>query len=124
MAKELIWDAVENRQVSQNAPEPRQLKNQSKMARRVIPHRVVFTRTSAAVRSRALKNVQSQLEANGIEVCRTHIVERAAFRDLFDFGGTLTTLDDTRVSNIDKAIVNASNFAGEVVSILKKIEDA
>jgi len=102
----------------------RLLKNQSKMARRVIPHRVVFTRTSAAVRSRALKNVQSQLEANGIEVCRTHIVERAAFRDLFDFGGTLTTLDDTRVSNIDKAIVNASNFAGEVVSILKKIEDA
>lgn len=100
----------------------RLITNQGKMARREIPHRVVLTRTSAAVRSRALRNVQEQLEANGIEVCKTHIVERAAFRDLFDYGGTLASLDQSKVSNVEKAIFNAAEFAGEVISLLKIIE--
>lgn len=100
----------------------RLITNQGKMARREIPHRVVLTRTSAAVRSRALRNVQEQLEANGIEVCKTHIVERAAFRDLFDYGGTLASLDQSKVSNVEKAILNAAEFAGEVISLLKTIE--
>lgn len=100
----------------------RLITNQGKMARREIPHRVVLTRTSAAVRSRALRNVQEQLEANGIEVCKTHIVERAAFRDLFDYGGTLASLDQSKVSNVEKAILNAADFAGEVISLLKTIE--
>lgn len=100
----------------------RLITNQGKMARREIPHRVVLTRTSAAVRSRALRNVQEQLEANGIEVCKTHIVERAAFRDLFDYGGTLASLDQSKVSNVEKAILNAAEFAGEVISLLKIIE--
>lgn len=100
----------------------RLITNQEKMARREIPHRIVLTRTSAAVRSRALRNVQAQLASNGIEVCKTHIVERAAFRDLFDYGGTLAGLDRTKVSNVDKAILNAAEFAGEVISILKDVE--
>lgn len=97
----------------------RLIANQSRLARRKIPHRVVLTRTSAAVRSRTLRNVQEQLEASGIEVLRTSIVERAAFRDLFDFGGTLSSLDPSQVSNLPKAIENAREFAGEVVTLLK-----
>jgi chromosome partitioning protein len=93
---------------------------QAKMARRAIPHCVVLTRTSAAVRSRALKNVQEQLEANGIEVCKVPIVERAAYRDLFDYGGTLADLDPAQVSNVEKARINAREFAGEVVARLKQ----
>lgn len=98
----------------------RLISNQAKMARRAIPHCVVLTRTSAAVRSRALKNVQEQLEANGIEVCRVPIVERAAYRDLFDYGGTLADLDPSQVSNVEKARTNAREFAGEVVARLKQ----
>ncbi|AXQ96303.1 ParA family protein (plasmid) [Cereibacter azotoformans] len=97
----------------------RLIANQSRLARRKIPHRVVLTRTSAAVRSRTLRNVQEQLEASGIEVLQTSIVERAAFRDLFDFGGTLSSLDPAQVSNLPKAIENAREFAGEVVTLLK-----
>ena len=99
----------------------RLINNQSRMARRPIPHCVVLTRTSAAVRSRALKNVHDQLRENGIEVLSTGIVERAAFRDLFDFGGTLSELDRGLVSNVDKAIENAREFAGEVIIKLKAI---
>lgn len=97
----------------------RLIRNQERMARRSIPHAVVLTRTSAAVASRALKNVQAQLADAGIEVFRTSIVERAAFRDLFDYGGTLSALDPARVSNVEKARTNARAFAGEVVTRLK-----
>lgn len=102
----------------------RLISNQAKMARRAIPHCVVLTRTSAAVRSRALKNVQEQLTESGIDVCETPIVERAAFRDLFDYGGTLSDLDPSQVRNTDKAIENARQFAGEVIGKLKQGQGA
>ena len=97
----------------------RLIRNQEKMSRRKIAHAVVLTRTSAAVTSRALRNVSQQLQAGGIEIFATAIVERAAYRDLFDYGGTLATLNPSQTSNLDKAIQNAREFAGEVVSKLK-----
>lgn len=97
----------------------RLIRNQERMARRSIPHSVVLTRTSAAVTSRALRNVKDQLAAGGIDVFDTAIVERAAFRDLFDYGGGLSALDPNLVSNIDKAQANARAFAGEVLAKLK-----
>ena len=100
----------------------RLINNQEKMARRTIPHSVIFTRTSAAFHSRALKNVQEQLSNGGIEVFETSIVERAAYRDLFDYGGTLSNLNHKLVSNVDKALDNARQFAGEVIERLKREE--
>jgi len=95
--------------------------NQSKMARRDIPYSVILTRTSAAMRSRALRNVQDQLRDNGIDVLRTSLVERAAFRDLVEFGGTLSGLGPDQAANVGKAILNAREFAGEVISRLREI---
>lgn len=97
----------------------RLIRNQEKMSRRKIAHAVVLTRTGAAITTRALKNVSLQLQAGGIEIFATPIVERAAFRDLFDYGGTLSTLDPAQVNNVDKALVNAREFAGEVIAKLK-----
>ena len=97
----------------------RLIRNQERMARRPIPHAVVLTRTSAAITSRALRNVQEQLWQAGIEVFETAIVERAAFRDLFDYGGALADLDPEKVSNVEKARLNAQDFAGEVLAKLK-----
>jgi len=97
----------------------RLIRNQEKMSRRKIPYAVVLTRTGAAVTSRALRNVSEQLQASGIEIFATPIVERAAYRDLFDYGGTLSSLNPAQVSNLDKAIQNARAFAGEVISKLK-----
>lgn len=97
----------------------RLIRNQEKMARRKIEHAVVLTRTGAAVTSRALRNVTEQLQAGGIDIFQTAIVERAAYRDLMDFGGTLSGLNPLQTSNLDKAIANAREFAGEVVAKLK-----
>lgn len=97
----------------------RLIRNQSRMARREIPHAVLLTRTSAAVASRALRNVRDQLDKAGIDVLSTSIVERAAYRDILDYGGLLSTLNSTQVSNLDKAIENAREFAGEVLALLR-----
>ena len=99
------------------------IRNQERMARRSIPHAVVLTRTSAAVTSRALRNVQKQLARAGIEVFSTAMVERAAFRDLFDYGGLLADLDSSQVSNTIKARVNAQEFTGEVIARLKSAQE-
>lgn len=101
----------------------RLIRNQAKMARRDIPHSVILTRTNAAMRSRALKNVQDQLRANGINVLKTSLVERAAYRDLLEFGGTLSELEPEQVSNVSKAIRNAREFAGEVITRLREVAE-
>lgn len=95
------------------------IRNQSRLANRAIPHAVLLTRTSAAVASRALKNVRDQLDSANVEVFETSIVERAAYRDLLDFGGLLSKLNPAQVSNIDKAVQNAREFTAEVVAKLK-----
>jgi chromosome partitioning protein len=97
----------------------RLIHNQARMARRSIPHAVLLTRTSAAITSRALRNVRDQLDRAGISMLSTSLVERAAYRDILDYGGLLSQLDPDQVSNLDKAIENAREFAGEVLATLR-----
>ena len=97
----------------------RLIRNQARMVRRDIAHAVLLTRTSAAVASRSLRNVRDQLDEAGIPVFETSIIERAAYRDILDYGGVLRDLDRSQVSNLGKALENASAFAGEVVARLK-----
>ena len=97
----------------------RLIRNQARMARRDIPHAVLLTRTSAAVASRAIRNVRDQLDQAGIPVFDASIVERAAYRDILDYGGLLADLDRAKVSNVDKAVENARMFTAEVVVRLK-----
>jgi chromosome partitioning protein len=95
------------------------IRNQSRMAKRDIPYAVLLTRVSAAVTSRSLRNVRDQLDGAGIDVLASSIVERAAYRDVLDYGGLLSKLDPKQVSNLDKAVQNAMEFTAEVVDRLK-----
>jgi chromosome partitioning protein len=79
-----------------------------------IAHSVVLTRVNSLVTTRALQVVKQLLAQRSVHVLETPIVERSAFRDIFDCGGTLQTMDATRVSNLDKARDNARAFADEV----------
>jgi chromosome partitioning protein len=99
------------------------VKRQQRVTGRPIPYAVLLTRTSAAVTSRAMRNVQEQLARSGIDVFATGIVERAAYRDIFDFGGTLSSMSPDRVSNLEKARENAREFAGEVVARLRRFRE-
>lgn len=84
-----------------------------------IPSAVLFTKTSAAIRTRTLVSIEAELEENGVPIFETRIHEREAFRALFSFGGTLSGLDPKQVRNIPAAVENAQAFAAEVIDLLK-----
>ncbi len=83
-----------------------------------IRHSVVLTRMNAMVTTRAMAAVKALLSERGVAVLDTPIGERTAFRDIFDCGGTLHSMDPAKVSNLDKARENARLFAGEVLRLL------
>jgi chromosome partitioning protein len=91
------------------------VKQQEKAFAKQIPYAVLLTRTSAAVRSRTLKDVVAQITGAGVPTFKTEIFERDAFRAIFSFGGTLRTLDPKQVSGIEGAIANALAFTVEVL---------
>lgn len=98
------------------------IRTQSRIAKRVIPHRIIFTSTSAAIMTRSLRNIQDQLIKAKLRVLRTQLIERAAFAELVDYGGFLSDLDRKKVSNVDKAIANAREYAGEVITVLAALQ--
>lgn len=96
------------------------VKEQEKLLKRKIPHALLFTRTSAAITTRAFKHIQIQLKKANILTFETQLIERQVYKELFSFGGTLEKLDPNDVSNLDKAIANARAFASETIRLLKK----
>ncbi len=83
-----------------------------------IAHSVVLTRVSGVVTTKAMQAIKSMLLTRGVHVLDTPIIERSAYRDLFDLGGSIYTMDPARVSNLDKAQENAYDFAEEVKRVL------
>ena len=100
------------------------IRRQERATRRAIPFSVLLTRTGAAIRTRALRNVQDQLAQAGIDMFSVNLVERAAFKELMDFGGLLSDLDPQQVTNIENAIINARAFVGEVITKLQAMPTA
>ncbi len=84
----------------------------------VIPHSVVLTRVNSIVTTRAMQVIKTLLASRGVNVLDTAIVERTAYRDLFELGGTLQMMDEKGSGNIAKARENAATFAAEVMRLL------
>ena len=97
----------------------RVIKQQEKMSRRPVPFTVLLTRTNVAIRTRTTAHIQGSLAEANIPVLKTQLHEREAYRAMFSFKQRLETLDPAEVSNIDKAIVNAEQFAAEIIELLR-----
>ncbi len=82
-----------------------------------IPHSVVLTRVNSMVTTRALHTVKALLAERSVRVLDTPVIERAAFRDIFDCGGMLHMMDPAKVSNLEKAQDNARAFADEMLRL-------
>jgi chromosome partitioning protein len=80
-----------------------------------INRAVVLSRVNPLVTTRALRSVKALLDAAKIPVIGTPVIERAAFRDMFETGGTLYSIGAGRTSNPDKAILNMQAFADDVL---------
>lgn len=100
------------------------LKQHKKMTGRAVPYGVLLTRTSPIIRTRTMGHIQSGLSDAGVPVFTTQLHEREAFRAIFSFQKTLEDLDEKDVSNLDKAIVNAEQFAVEVIERLRDSRNA
>ncbi|WJH40323.1 ParA family protein [Aliirhizobium terrae] len=83
-----------------------------------IAHSVVLTRVTSMVTTKAIVAIKGLLASKGVHVLATPIGERIAFKELFETGGTLHSMDPARVSNVDKARDNARQFAQEVLSLM------
>lgn len=95
------------------------VERQQKAFRKTIPHAVLMTRTSTAIRSRGLRAILDQLRGHEVAVLDVELIERTAFDAFIAYGGTLEDLDPREVSGVDKAIANARAYAAAVIELLR-----
>lgn len=80
-----------------------------------IPHSVLLSRVNPMVTTHSLLAIKGMLSQRGVDVMATPVIERAAFREMFDKGITLYDMEGAKVSNLDKALQNARQLADEVM---------
>jgi chromosome partitioning protein len=97
------------------------IREEEQVIRRPIPYRVLFTRTSPAIPTRAEKAIVAEMETNKIAVLKNHLNERAAYKAIFANRQTLAELDQVKVSGVLAAIGNAERLAGEIVGVVRKL---
>ena len=89
---------------------------------RAIPYRLVYSCYPAAVATRSFKRIDSEICAEQLPLLVQGLVQRAAFRDIFDFAATLEELTEDKTSGLDQARANAFLVAQAVVNALKEIQ--
>ena len=95
-----------------------QLSLEARAMRREIPVRILFARTQVAIKSRLERSLNAQVR-DKIGSFTIELHRRMAFSALHNYGGTLYDLDQTEVSGVDKAILNAEAFSKEVKDLLR-----
>ena len=87
---------------------------------RTIPYRLVRSRDNAAIETKTAKRIVSAIDEAGLPLLGAGLVERAAYRDVFDFAATLEELHEDTTSGLAAARRNALEVAAAVVDALKK----
>lgn len=95
------------------------LRAQEIVARRSIPFTLAFNRISAAIETRSGKAIRKEITASELPLLNVGLVERAAYREIFAYGGDLADLPPDEVNGIEKALINAAKFTDSVISILE-----
>ena len=85
---------------------------------RRLMHRCLLTRVPAAIRPRGLQQVVEQIREKNIEFLPTALIEKEAFRTIFAVGGGLESLDESGVSGIASARVNAKAYVDAVLDLV------
>jgi len=107
----------------------RVIKRQEIAFRRLIPFRLMLTRTSPVIEDRHTRDIVQQFRDSAIPILNTRLMERAAFRAPFHTGLNLYQLTDRHVRHAATAIENAEAVAAEIrqtlVSVLsvRKVEN-
>jgi len=89
-----------------------------KRAGKPLRHRALLTRVPPAIRPRMLKSVVAELRAADVQLLLTPILEKEAFRALFQLGGGFDALARHGVFGAASARDNAARFVDEVLALL------
>lgn len=84
-----------------------------------LPYAVLMTRTPAAYMTKTMSALRKSLFDKGVPVFEKVMVEREAFKAMFTYQRPLEALDTAEVTGVEKAIKNASELAGELLSKLQ-----
>ena len=86
---------------------------------RPIAHRALLTRVPAAIRPRMLKSVVAQLRQAGVQILPTPLLEKEAFRALFNIGGGFDALERHGVWGAEAARQNAAAYVADVEDLVR-----
>ena len=89
---------------------------------RSIPYRLVYSCYPAAIATRSFRRIDKEIRDEQLPMLSEGLVQRAAFRDIFDFANTLEELTEDKTSGLEQARQNAYAVAQEVVNALKEIQ--
>ncbi|WP_312794455.1 ParA family protein [Tianweitania sp.] len=87
---------------------------------KVIPYKILFTRTSPVIQTRIEKAIIKQLADAGVPRFQAHLNERAAFKAIFYHQRDLAELDDSEVNGLPAARDNALRLTSELVDLLTR----
>ena len=85
---------------------------------RVIPYRVLLTRTSPIIATRIEREIVNALLGAGLPLLQNRLNERQAFKAIFVRRLALHELDGEAVNGLAEALANAQRLADELVDIL------
>jgi chromosome partitioning protein len=78
----------------------RAIQEEEEALERRIPFRLVRSRTNAAIETKTAKRIADAIRAAELPLLNTALVERAAYRDIFEFGMLLSELDNATTSGV------------------------
>lgn len=85
---------------------------------KVIPYKILFTRTSPVIQTRIEKAIVKQLADAGVPRFQAHLNERAAYKAIFYHQQDLTELEEGEVNGLPAARDNALRLTSELVDLL------
>jgi chromosome partitioning protein len=97
----------------------RLINSQSKMQRREIPYRILFTRTNQAITPRTLRKAYEQLRERKIPYMKTEFYNLEAFKVFVGEGRSLYDLTDEEAPNLTGARKVLKQLAAELIAVLK-----
>jgi chromosome partitioning protein len=93
--------------------------DEGRALRRTIPYKMLFTRVSAAVKTKDEKEIRTQFNEMSIPTFDTELNDRAAFRAMFSHYKSLWDLTN-EATNLEKARYNAAEFVKEVTDEIRR----
>jgi chromosome partitioning protein len=103
----------------QAARQMKLIKAQERIAGRSIPFAVLFTRTNPAILPKTQRYIEERFAELKVPMFSTKLYDREAFRAIFSYGGSVSTLKEKGVSNLEAAFKNAHEFTAELVERLR-----